>query len=196
MDAFTYSKVIDSLLEYGFIDPITVRPHPVMRATGKGPMWQIIDGENRWKGALDLGMKNGPGFNLGTIDDTQAMKLTIVLNELRGQYDPREMSALLAKLMESEDPIELAKSLPFTEIALKGMIGLDDLQLEGSSIPMALQRGEALQKQRQNWVERLFRLTVEANGVLQSALDKAKDGEDISDAQALELVAADFLSGD
>ena len=28
MDAFTYAKVIESLTTYGFIDPLTIRPHP------------------------------------------------------------------------------------------------------------------------------------------------------------------------
>lgn len=189
MDGYTYSKVLDSLTEYGFIDPLTIRPMP--EKSGK---WQIIDGENRWKGALDLGIEWAPAYNLGPIDEQRAMKLTIVLNELRGQYDPRSMSDLLGTLLKSEDPITLAKSLPFTDVALQGLIGLDDLKLDDSSIGKALAEGESLKKQREHWVERVFRLTVEANGVVQSALDKAKDGEEMSDVQALEMICADFYA--
>jgi ParB-like chromosome segregation protein Spo0J len=182
---------VDSLVQYGFVDPLTVRPLP-----GHDTYWQIIDGENRHKGGLDLGIEEAPAFNLGAIDDQRAMKLTIVLNELRGQYDPRSMSKLLGKLLEAEDPISLAKSLPFTDIALRGMIGLDDLDLSGSSIGKSLQDGESLKNEREKWVERVFRLTIEANGVVQSALNSVKQGEEMSDVQALELICADFLAGE
>lgn len=191
MDAFTYSKVIDSLVTYGFIDPLTIRPHPAHAG-----QWQIIDGENRWSGAKDLGIEEAPAFNLGPIDDQRAMKLTIVLNELRGQYDPREMSSLLETLMESEDPIELAKSLPFTDVALQGMVGLSDLDLT-PDLEVAVSQGESLKQERAKWVERVFRLPEEANEVVTAALNKARDGYDeMNDAQALEMICADFLAGD
>lgn len=192
MDAFTYSKVIDSLLTYGFIDPLTVRPNPLVG----GKPWQIIDGENRWRGGLDLGIETCPAFNLGEVDDARAMKLTIVLNELRGQFDPREMSKLLGKLLEAEDPLTLAKSLPFTDAALQGMIGLSDLDLGKTSVGKALAEGESLKTQRERWVERVFRLTTDANAIVQQALDKAKDGEEMSDVQALEFVCAEYLAGE
>lgn len=188
MDAFTYSKVIDSLLTYGFIDPLTVRPHPA-----KSGHWQIIDGENRWKGAQDLGIVEAPAFDLGPIDDQRAMKLTIVLNELRGQYDPREMSKLLTTLLESEDPITLAKGLPFTDVALQGMIGMAGLDLT-PDLEASIAQGEALKNERTHWVERVFRLTTDANEVVQAALDMVKDGEQMSDTQALEFVCAEYLA--
>lgn len=192
MDAFTYSKVIDSILEYGPIDPITVRPQ-----AKRDKPWQILDGEHRWRGYTDLGITECPAFSTGDIPETQAMKITITLNELKGQYDPRSMSELLGRLLQDEDPITLSKSLPFTDVALQGMIGLDDLKLGNDSpISRALGEGESLKKQRERWVERVFRLTIEMNGVVQQALDKAKDGEDISDVQALEMVCADFLAGE
>jgi ParB-like chromosome segregation protein Spo0J len=194
MDAFVYAKVLDSLQEYGPIDPLTVRPHPVMLATGRGPAWQILDGEHRWSGAKDLGMEEFPAFSTGEISDQKAMKITITLNELRGQYDPRDMGELLGKLLEAEDPIQLAKSLPFTDVALQGMVGLSDLDLT-PDLEVAVSAGEALKQERAQWVERVFRVTTEANGVVQAALDKAKDGEPMNDAQALELVCADFLAG-
>lgn len=191
MDAFTYSKVIDSILEYGPIDPITVRPQ-----AKAGKPWQILDGEHRWRGYTDLGITECPAFSTGDIPETQAMKITITLNELRGQYDPRSMGQLLERLLQHEDPISLAKSLPFTDVALQGMIGISDLSLGDTPVAKSLESGEALSKQRDRWVERVFRVTVEANGVIQQALDKAKDGEKMNDAQALELVCADFLAGE
>ena len=98
--------------------------------------------------------------------------------------------------MESEDPIELAKSLPFTDVALQGMVGLSDLNLT-PDLEVAVSGGEALKQERSQWVERVFRLPTEANEVVTAALDKAKGGyEEMNDAQALELVCADFLAGE
>lgn len=188
MDAFAYSKLIDSIRLYGTVDPITVRP--------LDDKWQIIDGEHRWNGYRDLGIVSFPAFSTGEIDDTTAMKLTITLNELRGQYDPRDMSTLLDRLLVDEDPLTLSKSLPFTDVALQGLIGLGDLDLDSSPVGKALKDGESQKREREKWVERVFRMTIEANGVVQSALDAAKDGEAMSDVQALEMVCADFLAGE
>ena len=65
MDGLTYAKTIESIKTFGFIDPITIRPHP------DHPGWQIIDGENRWKAARDLGLDEGPAYNLGDIGRQQ-----------------------------------------------------------------------------------------------------------------------------
>ena len=187
MDAFTYGKLVDSMNMYGAVDPLTIRPN--------GKRWQIIDGEHRWGVARDLGYEEYPAFNTGPIDDTRAMKLTITLNELKGQYDPGDMSELLSTLLEAEDPLQLSRSLPFTDIALQGMVGLADLDLT-ADLKAAVGKGEALKEERTRWVERVFRLTTDANAVVQSALDKAKAGEEMNDVQALEFVCADFLAGD
>lgn len=186
MDAFTYGKLLDSMLMYGAVDPLTVRP-----LNGR---WQIIDGEHRFLVAKDLGMDEYPAYSTGEIDDTRAMKLTITLNELKGQYDPRLMSDVLDTLLKAEDPLTLSKSLPFTDVALQGMVGLSDLDLT-ADLRAAVDKGEALKEERAKWVERVFRLTTDANAVIQQALDKAKAGEPMNDAQALELVCADFLAG-
>lgn len=186
MDGLTYAKTIESIKTFGFIDPLTVRPHP------DGPGWQIIDGENRWKAASDVGLKEGPAFNLGEIDDAKAMQLTIILNELRGQYDPRSMGTLLKSLIDEEEVDELLRTLPFTEEALRGLVGMQDFDWG------TLEEAQAAEPSVANsrWVERTFRLESEANAVLQQALDRAKQSSDtpMSDAQALEMIAADFLA--
>ncbi len=189
MDGFTYGKTIESIRKYGFIDPMTVRYHPVTPGA-----WQIIDGENRWRAARDLGLIEGPAFSLGDIPDSQAQQLTVVLNELRGQYDPSSMGSLLKTLLENDTIEELTKTLPFTEDALKGLVGLKDFDWGSLGSTPPAHADPQSTRTREKWVERTFRLTVEANGVLQQALDKVKDGESITDAQALELLAADFIA--
>ncbi len=186
MDAFTYTKALDSIKRYGPIDPITVRPHPSVKGR-----WQIIDGEHRWKAARDLGLKTFPIVDLGPIDDQTAMKLTVVLNELRGQYDPRAMSDLLSTLLESDSIDALVSDLPFTESSLAGLLNLDIQWPTPETAPR--EKKEKVEKDR--WVERTFRLPMSVNAILQSALDKAKDGEDVTDVTALEWICADYLGG-
>lgn len=189
MDGLTYAKTIESIRKYGFIDPMTVRALP-----GKPGEWQIIDGENRWRAARDLGIESGPAFSLGNVEEKMAMQLTIVLNELRGQYDPRSMGSLLRTLLDNETIDELTRTLPFTEESLRGLIGLQDF--DWGTLGKQQESAPSAERSRERWVERTFRLEVAANGVLQQALDKAKeeaDGE-MSDAQALELIAADYIA--
>lgn len=179
-----YARALESIKEHGFVDPVTVR-------TTANHGIQIIDGEHRWKAAIDLDLGLIPIFDLGPITDHAAQKLTILMNELRGTPNQQKLSSLLKDLAGSE-PIEaLIESLPFTAESLKGMIGLDGFEWPASLTPNERPEGE----KREGFVERTYRMPKSAAEILDQALTKAKDGEDMADARALELIAADFLAG-
>lgn len=179
-----YARTVESIKEHGFIDPVTVRSTPNHGI-------QIIDGEHRWKAAIDLGIETIPVVDLGPISDHAAQKLTILTNELRGTANQQKLSVLLKDLAGSESIESLINTLPFTADSLQGMIGLDGFQWPDSLKPEAKQTGE----KKEGFVERTYRLPKSAAAVLDEAIVKAKDGEDMSDVQALELIAADFLAG-
>lgn len=179
-----YARLIHDIKLFGFVDPVTVRPHP----SKKGD-FQIIDGENRWRAASDLGL-DVFYFDIGPVDDATAKKLTIALNELRGQYDPRQMGDLLNELLSDESPQELLEQLPFSEEALAGLVGLKGFDFKG------LADDEKKSEKKPKWVEKTFKMPPDAAEVLDDALARAREQEGITnDAQALELIAADFLSG-
>lgn len=182
MDSFMFDKAIASIKTFGFIDPIIVRP-------GAADKYQIIDGEHRWKAAQQMGLTKVPIWDIGPIDDDAAKQLTIVLNETRGQVDESKLSDLLKDLLTNTPSAELVFALPFSQERFDELVGKpafswDDLEAKVDT-----------QQEPTQWVERIYRLPMEAANVLDRALAKAKDGEDMSDAQALEMVAADFLGG-
>lgn len=109
----------ESIEAYGFIDPITVRPHP----TDEG-RFQIIDGEHRWKVASELGIESVPVVVLD-LDDNAARKLTIILNETRGRADVVDLGKLLGDLADDMgDTAELLRGLPYSEGELDELIEL------------------------------------------------------------------------
>lgn len=182
-----YARLIHDIELFGFVDPLTVRPDP------KDSLYfQIIDGENRWRAGRDLGLAAIPYFDIGPVDDATAKKLTIALNELRGQYDPKDMSALLQDLLRDETPAQILEQLPFSEEALAGLVGMEGFDWKGLDRPEPKKERESGPR----WVERTFRLPPEADEVIQQALDKAKSesGGEMVDGQALELIAADYLA--
>lgn len=182
MDPFMFDKAVASVAKFGFVDPVLVR-------TVAGG-YEIIDGEHRWKAAKSLGHKTIAIWDLGEVDDPTAKQLTIVMNETRGQADPEKMQDLLKDLLSSETTSELMATLPFDKEqfeALTKMPGLDWGDLE---------RKADRQDQQTKWVERIYRLPLDAAEVLDNAIAQAKRQEDeMTDAQALEMIAADFLGG-
>jgi len=182
MDAFMYARAVESIKEYGFIDPITARPN-------KGK-YEIIDGEHRWKGAIDLGLTLVPVFVL-ELSDQRARKLTVLLNELRGSADPASMGDLLKTLLASESIESLTLTLPFTSEAIGAMVGMKDIDWDVMAPePKAKTEGE-----KEKWVERTYRMPASVALVLDEAIERAKDGEMMDSWKAIEIIAAEYLAG-
>lgn len=121
----------ESILANGFISPILVRP--------LDDGYEIIDGEHRWKALKEIIEKGLIGrYNLNDltkgekipaivleVSETEAKKLTIIMNETRGRADLADMSNLLTELSESLGD-ELILGLPYTESQLKELMGMSD----------------------------------------------------------------------
>lgn len=184
MTAAMYAKALESIETYGFVDPLLVRPHP-----DQAGFFEIIDGEHRFRAGGDLGMGEFPCVVLTGLTDAAAQKLTIISNELHGQADPDKMGDLLRVILEDTSLDELLNALPYDESILAGFLGLPDLPpLEPPPTP-----GEA-PSDKAVWAERLYRMPKEVALVVDEAIEKAKDGEEIEQWQGLERVAADYLA--
>jgi ParB/RepB/Spo0J family partition protein len=119
MDDATLPADRQSIATYGFIDPITVRP-----LQGKRGHFQIIDGEHRWKIATEDKLPKVPVVVLD-LDDVAAKKLTIVLNETRGQADTVLLSALLNELA-GELGDDLGDALRWSPKELESILAVGD----------------------------------------------------------------------
>ena len=133
---FIYEKTRESLLEFGFLDPIKVRS---LQSGEK----EIIDGEHRWKLMQEMfpsierrgnryfyvqkqdddeklypvpkQFANGlmPIIDYGSISDSVARELTIILNNTRGESDEMELADLIKELDGMVGREEVEKLLPY-----------------------------------------------------------------------------------
>lgn len=185
MTADMFGKAIESIGEYHFVDPLLVRPIPL-------DQFQIIDGEHRYEAGLTLGMTEFPCMVID-VDDTTAKKLTIVMNELHGQADPDKLGPLLQELLEDTSLDDLLVALPYDTSVLEGYLGTALTTLPPLE-PVTPTPAPEAKSDKSVWVERLYRMPKEAALVLDEALEKAKDGEEVESWQALERIAADYLA--
>jgi len=183
MTADMYAKALESIQTYGFVDPLLVREHD-------DGLFQIIDGEHRFRAGSDLGMTDFPCIVLD-VDDATAKKLTIVMNELHGQADPHKMGDLLAELLSDTTIDQLLVALPYDEGTLAGFLNTSLPALPPLEAPPPAPEEAGT---KSVWVERLYRMPKEVALVVDEAIEKAKDGEEIEPWQGLERVAADYLA--
>jgi ParB-like chromosome segregation protein Spo0J len=179
MTAFIYAKAVESIEQFGFVDPITA-----YRDEGR---LVIIDGEHRWQAGMELGLTEFPVVILDVSRD-QAKKLTIVLNELHGQADAEKLTDLLGDLLDNQGMAWLTEALPFTDDVLAGMLSAS-IDLPGVSGQLSQ---ATTPNSKDRWVEKLLRMPEDVALMYDSAIDKAKDGDLIKDWQALERILAEF----
>ena len=177
-------KEMASISEFGFVDPMTVR------WMGSEDVYQIIDGEHRWKAAKRLGLESVPCIILEATDEV-AEQLTIVLNDLRGRPNEEKLAALVRDLSTRRSMLDLEKVLPYKRERLAEMIAERKADFDWD----ALKRPKPEEKAEPRWVERVYRFPPAAAEVIDGAIAKVRDDEGIEDWAALELICADYMSG-
>lgn len=118
MDAFQFRKERESILRFGFVDPMTVR---AIRQDDDTYRMELIDGEHRWKVLRDLEQEYHAG-DLDPVeihpslipfldhrrypctilerDEIDAQALTLVLNGTHGESDPLRLAAVLERVRD------------------------------------------------------------------------------------------------
>jgi ParB/RepB/Spo0J family partition protein len=179
-------KEMASISEFGFVDPMTVR------WMGSEDVYQIIDGEHRWKAAKRLGLESVPCIVLEATDEV-AEQLTIVLNDLRGKPNEEKLAALVKDLSTRRSMLDLEKVLPYKRERLAEMIAERKADFDWDALKRPkVEKPEETRK----WVERIYRLPHEAAQVIDDAIAKVRSEENVTeDWAALELIAADYMAG-
>lgn len=113
MDSQTYSALRESFTEFGDIDPILVRD--------MGDKYQIIDGEHRYKIAREMGIDKIQSIVV-EVSDTQAKRLTQIMNRTKGKDDPDKLMNLLDSLLQELSEDEVVQGLPYTPDDLASLI--------------------------------------------------------------------------
>lgn len=140
---FIFDRERRSIRKHGFIDPVLVR--------AAGSDYEIIDGEHRWRAAKEEGLKEVMIIDLGKVDDAEAKRLTIIMNETRGKADHDRLKALLKDLEQLDGAQILAEILPFSQVELDSY--LKEARVDWDSIGSPLVVGEETPAQGDDPVE-------------------------------------------
>lgn len=187
-----YEALRESVRDHGDIDPILCRPHP-----DQPECYQIIDGEHRWRALRDEGFHDAL-CDIVECDTPQAKKLTIILNETRGEADRLELAELLVEL-EADFGAGLRSGLPFSDDELADQLALGRVEWDGLHVGAGA--GVALGGEADGDEARTamtFALTQAQRDVVQQALGRARavaGDVTLSDGRSLELLCADYLAG-
>lgn len=174
-DTKEFKQVVRSLELYGFRQPILVRE--VEGLDG----FEILDGEQRFTAATELGYTEVPVYNLGKISDTEAKAATLWM-EVQVPFNEIDLSHLVVELNE------LDVALPYTEAEIEDFKHMSEFNFDNFDDD----DGEF----EDNDVK-TFKVTLsdEAYQIVTKAIDKVKEDNDCSEARALELICADYLAG-
>lgn len=107
-----------SIQAFGFVEPVIVREHPDVEGE-----YQLIGGAHRAATARDLGYTEIPAIVIEA-DDATAKKLTIILNETRGDADVTLLGELLNEMTTLFDADLLSVGLPYTDTELTHLVNL------------------------------------------------------------------------
>lgn len=135
MTPAAFNKLVEIIREFGFTAPIIVRNGDVVKKGKKDTVqhYRVIDGEHRWRAAIELHMPEVRVINLGDVSDERAKQLTIILNEMGGSPDQVRLAELMREINETVDFNALAKVMPYSQKELSALIDTIDFSFASLS---------------------------------------------------------------
>lgn len=147
---------------------------------------EVIDGEQRWTACKDLGYENIIVYNEGQVSDQEARELTLWY-QTQVPFDEVQLAGLLAGMQVDFSDIEV----PFTEQELDRYNQLANFSFENLDTE---DPGDVSDRGKPEVL--MIKVTEEQHGIIMMAIKQIQDENDnCSEGRALELCAADYLSG-
>jgi len=147
--------------------------------------FEIIDGEQRWRSAKELGYKNVIIYNEGIVEDNRAKELTIWYQQ-QVPFNEVDLASLIASLVQTKDVV-----LPYDQEEIDNYLKMTSFNMDdfkSAPIPDIGEENKILTFS--------IPVTVEQLSVIESAIDACiKEAGDITKTRAVELIMADYLAG-
>lgn len=184
------AAIAESIKEYGQVLELLVRPHP--ETVGE---YQIIDGEHRFNVLPETVYCN----IIHDLPDAHAKKLTIVMNETRGDADKIELAKLLADIsVDLGDHLGLG--LPYEANELEELIKLSEVDWDSFNSDFEAEIIDGDSPTSDGFTMLTVKVPTEAMDVLNQAWQLISDDRDlhkdraIAWGQVFESIAADYLA--
>ena len=193
--------IAESLDNYGQLTSVLVRPDPEREGN-----YIIIDGEHRSQ-VLTEEVYVDVVYGL---KDTDAKKLTVIMNETRGSADKIELAQLLNSLNdEIGDLQELSLGLPYEEIELQELIDLADVDWDNFEVAGGEEEeNNNDEEMSDDWTTLVAKMSQDALDVFNQATDLIKMEKDLHEdkahrkadlceialGQVLECLAAEYIA--
>jgi len=179
LDTKEYQNIVKSIKVHGFTTPIIVRNNPDKKADTK---YLIIDGQNRWLAAKELGYKKIPIYNEGDVDEENAKSLTI-FHQVQIPFSEIDLSYLVVELAD------MNMELPYTETEIANFKAMAEYDFDFKrEEPDNLPDDDGM-------VPWTIRMTPAQFQVIKQTVDDLAEEMNISEGRSLELICADFNAG-
>lgn len=187
--------IAESIDRYGQIAELLVRPHPE-----KPGLYQVIDGEHRLSELTKLDEFAFTNVIYG-LSEVEAKKLTIIMNETRGEADKIELAQLLADIND-----ELGEGtrvgLPYSESELDELIRLASVDWDNfASDEVNLQSEPEPHVEDKDWTvltvkvsNDVFEKIKDAYNLVEQEKGKMSSDKAVAWGQVLECLALDYVA--
>jgi len=184
---FLREKLRNNMKRNGQLETILVRE--------LGDGYEVVNGNHRLDVFNDLELKEVLCINLGKVEDVEAKRMAIELNETRFDSDTEKLSDLLQELAKSYNLGDLQDTMPFSEEELNSYLEILDFTMEEVKSEL-----ENMPDEEEEIKERKFKIdfTAEQYNVVLQAVGRVKE-ENQNDmlpvSVCIEYVCADYLGG-
>ena len=178
-DAPEFEKIKESIRINGLTQPVFVRQNKNDESD-----YEILDGENRYRAAKELGFAEIYIYDEGEVPDELAKSFTI-FHQIQNPFDELQLAPIVLELnsLDFELPYEEKEIEKFKDLT---QFSFEDYSTEGP---------ETKDDSEEGFKTLTIRMTAEQFEDVNNAIKTVAEGDNVSDGRALQLLTQNGLLG-